>query len=605
MSNEAWQRAVKWIEDNGGYVNPSLRYDGEFRILRLGDTKNEKFDDGTRLLDLPDQCLLTLHSVENDVSFGKKLFEVVHSLLPQATTTNKVVAGDDDCGLHHNEQDIILALYLAHLTMTDAEGKHSFYSPYLATLPSHASKILPRQWSDNEVQRRLSGTSLYSIVLKEKRGIEREYRLIWEAWSTKQLNNSEGIDADNSSEAIVFPSFEQYSHAMAMVTSRGFEGLGADNVDAMIPLLDMLNHIRGPTLVGEGNVGGTGYDREAAKDENLVESSRPDVHYKRDDDDDAGGEEDDKDHTPSKRQKTAKSSEVCRGGSVGGGVLVYTSRCLSSGSTLRMTYGAKGNATLLGRYGFAILNNVEPDGSCNDVLEIEIKENEYRHHVKLQRGPKSYSYGPFVSFLELCRGSSIGNSSTDDAKYCTALDEGFDDFLESCDDEGDDVDPDLGEDDGAEDDFSDSFYEIPSKSNDIQSFQPARMLKDDICAIDALKEKLHYVRTGLINNSLTKIIHRENRSHGMVVCEADMKGLTFEDQYSQILILSEIHTVDFFLAAAAELRHRLVERLSTLDEDGEKVNDNVFVDGGKFSIIEHDQISSIASTFMSIRYQIS
>jgi hypothetical protein len=32
------------------------------------------------------------------------------------------------------------------------------------------------------------------------------------------------------------------------------------------------------------------------------------------------------------------------------------------GSTLYMSYGAKGNDSLLGRYGFAIPNNVEPDG---------------------------------------------------------------------------------------------------------------------------------------------------------------------------------------------------------------------------------------------------
>jgi hypothetical protein len=177
---------------------------------------------------------------------------------------------------------------------------------------------------------------------------------------------------------------------MAMITSRGFEGLGRDNVDAMIPLLDMLNHIRGPTFVGEGNVGGTGYDRDATSDEKLVEPSRPDVHYKREDDDNAGGEAYGRDHIPSKRQKTAKSSDVFKGGGgVGGGVLVYTSRCLSSGSTLRMTYGAKGNVTLLGRYGFAILNNVEPDGSCNDLLEIEIKENEY--HVQLRKEVPSHT----------------------------------------------------------------------------------------------------------------------------------------------------------------------------------------------------------------------
>ena len=124
------------------------------------------------------------------------------------------------------------------------------------------------------------------------------------------------------------------------------------------------------------------------------------------------------------------------------------------------------------------------------------------------------------------------------------------------------------------------------------------MLKDDICAIDVLKEKLQNARTGLLNNSLAKIIR-------CGLEEDDMKSLTIEDQHSQILILSEIHTIDFFLAAATELRLRLIERLSTLDEDGEKVNDTDFVEGGKFSIIEHDQISSIAGTFMSIRYQIS
>ncbi len=29
---------------------------------------------------------------------------------------------------------------------------------------------------------------------------------------------------------------------------------------------------------------------------------------------------------------------------------------------MQMTYGAKSNSTLLGRYGFCIENNVEPDG---------------------------------------------------------------------------------------------------------------------------------------------------------------------------------------------------------------------------------------------------
>jgi hypothetical protein len=67
----------------------------------------------------------------------------------------------------------------------------------------------------------------------------------------------------------------------------------------------------------------------------------------------------------SKRQKTimSKNDELLRGRGGRGGVRVTTSRSIPSGSILQMSYGAKGNATLLGRYGFCISNNVEPDGT--------------------------------------------------------------------------------------------------------------------------------------------------------------------------------------------------------------------------------------------------
>ena len=45
-------------------------------------------------------------------------------------------------------------------------------------------------------------------------------------------------------------------------------------------------------------------------------------------------------------------------------------RALAFGMELRMTYGAKGNATLLGWYGFCIPNNVEPDGEPPDLDSI-------------------------------------------------------------------------------------------------------------------------------------------------------------------------------------------------------------------------------------------
>jgi hypothetical protein len=63
---------------------------------------------------------------------------------------------------------------------------------------------------------------------------------------------------------------------------------------------------------------------------------------------------------PTKRIKTSPSS------SVGGGVKVTTAQAITlpinATIPLQMTYGAKSNSTLLGRYGFCIENNVEPDG---------------------------------------------------------------------------------------------------------------------------------------------------------------------------------------------------------------------------------------------------
>ena len=48
-----------------------------------------------------------------------------------------------------------------------------------------------------------------------------------------------------------------------------------------------------------------------------------------------------------------------------GGVKVTAGQSIVANRTkLQMTYGAKSNTTLLGRYGFCIRDNVEPDGKC-------------------------------------------------------------------------------------------------------------------------------------------------------------------------------------------------------------------------------------------------
>lgn len=359
-----------------GYVHPDLDYDGVLRQVYLGKRSDAGeatlASEGDTLLLIPDECLVTLHSIEADDSFGKSLFAVVHSLLPDGA------AGDgndgDDVGLFNDAQDVILAIYLAYLRqrLDNTDKQHEpvpwrFYKPYLDTLPSPAESNchLPRQWPIADLDFRLRGTSLYDRVLKEQRGIKREYELVKTAWVGKHCKGSGGDGTGESGKttscsasADLFPSFEHYDTMMAMVTSRGFAGLGFDGVDAMIPMLDLLNHTRGRSDPATDSQG-------AASDGNrgdpVVSESRlgPDVRYDRYGDDRSVNSEE---GSSTKRQRVDDNAMGCRGR--GRGVRVSAARPLRSGTALNMTYGAKGNAALLGRYGFCIPNNVEPDGEC-------------------------------------------------------------------------------------------------------------------------------------------------------------------------------------------------------------------------------------------------
>ena len=138
-----------------------------------------------------------------------------------------------------------------------------------------------------------------------------------------------------------FPSMTNFDTMIAAVTSRAFAGMGASRNDidiSMVPLLDLCNHRSG--------------------------SQQKNVAYRR--------------------------LESC--------VQAYAIAPLEAGAKLKVTYGAKGNAQLLFNYGFALENNIEPDGSCNDVLELQLKHG--CPLVHLRTGPKSYTFGCFSRAIE-------------------------------------------------------------------------------------------------------------------------------------------------------------------------------------------------------------
>jgi hypothetical protein len=87
---------------------------------------------------------------------------------------------------------------------------------------------------------------------------------------------------------------------------------------------------------------------------------------------------------------------------------------LAGGDALVITYGAQGNAALLLNYGFCIQQNIEPDGSSNDVYELLVEPAASGKDegaaapgaavaVPLRAGPKWYSYGGLVRALETVR----------------------------------------------------------------------------------------------------------------------------------------------------------------------------------------------------------
>jgi len=303
--------------------------------------------EGALLLRIPEQCLVTLSAAESSAA-GKKIFKAVSIVKAK---------------LHNSSNDVALAMFLAF-----EMNAGSRFKDYAATLPPRASyNGLPRRWSDKKLARLLTGSPLLERTRRDREGLRQDYDLVASRWKS--------VD-------VALPSLEHFDQALAAVSSRAFAGLGGDELDAMVPLLDLLDHRRG---VGQAK----------------------DTQYKR---------------------------------AADGAVEVRAQRALAAGSAVYLTYGAKGNAQLLSCYGFCLRRNVEPDGSSNDVLEFTLPGAT----VALRAGPKAYTYGPFVKAIEMLRAtqrksvpSPAGGLSAEAADMDQFLDE-MDDMDGMCDLDGED-----------------------------------------------------------------------------------------------------------------------------------------------------------------------
>ncbi|KAL3779801.1 hypothetical protein HJC23_004735 [Cyclotella cryptica] len=670
--NDAWQNAATWIQRNGGHVNALLDYDATHRQVSIrvspkkhASTNDDRCLDGVKegevLLRIPDSCLLSLHSVEGN-TFGKSLFAVIRSLrspsdeedaarfAKRARLNANAVENrlDDDGPLYNDEQDIILAFFLAYLmeqlnnegiqqqesNSTETKSDKSttpwlFFRPYLETLCTNSSSparndpassryslkdytdLLPRQWSIDMIERRLQGTSLYHVVLAEKNGLIREYHAVRSAWIQRN-SNSNNDSIDNGLTAASFPSLESYDIMMAIVTSRGFAGLGYDGVDTMIPLLDLLNHVRGGSEDGltalkgdgkmsdssdgdvrcgntdEGGCNGSDAQAEVIPGKKYWRLRTADVRYERYENERVGdGKRDGESSQP-------QSSVVGQGG----GVKVTAARDLLSGTNLHMTYGAKGNSTLLGRYGFCIENNEEPDGSCNDALEIQLCPHTIP--IQLQRGPKSYSYSPFVQALQLfykekenadtdhcsrqicVEGADTSEKSMNDEE--TERDDDLEAFLDECE-----SDSDIG------DETFNCYVDDPKQSTGEIALGSMEKVHEQIQSdIAALKSLTTALTDAKLRRTTNEFAYADRTRHAT------------QEHYCSILVQSEIKTLSFFLTVSKTLEHQLLNLLE--DTSREELYSQSVIDMDDCRLVDccaketTKHILDIVNAFLTIRY---
>lgn len=220
--------------------------------------------------------------------------------------------------------------------------------------------------------------------------------------------------------------------------------------------------------------------------------------------------------------------------------------------------------------------------------------------MKLQRGPKSYTYGPFIKALQLfhdanddacnddnddwgnehlqeenCRDEDIDSTICDDDREedketmtkNEEVDGGLEAFLDDCEEDDNDQDQD--------DDLDDMMYTYTTFGSN-KPFGIKEMM-NDLRALDALHSSLKQAKERCEQNTLMCSSNEE-------IC------MSAEDDYCTILIKSEIQTISFYMNAAKMIQSKL------LNKDDRK---NFEIDLGTE---DRGHVHDLVNAFMTIRY---
>ncbi|KAL7565248.1 hypothetical protein ACA910_014546 [Epithemia clementina (nom. ined.)] len=456
--NDSNNTLLEWIrQSEGGFVHPELFMDTRARHLLLSPHASKAIPNGDVVFQIPRGNLMSPTTIQ--LAIVNQLEDEQNDKRPALSLPSKsclfwiqslgaalslIERNDDDDGdeteqgLFYSKQDCLVAAYLMlQLSSSSSSSPSSccWWQPYLDSLPDPAifRESLPRHWSDDRLQRLLGGSPLFHRVQQQRQFLRRDSEKIRNIWlpqqQEQQLTEPEPINNhnndNNSSKINESPAppnhsnttitFESFDYAMAVVSSRAFDGSQSGTTlttrttttttagrTTLVPLLDLCDHERGFTSPSSSSSSDpTTLQRQ---DQQQNKSTAP----------------------PTTTTTTTTTSSVAKNLSYdfddSKGLTARAFGDISPGQVLRVTYGARSNVQLLLNYGFAIPNNMEPDGSSNETYELlsssssstmtttasdNLPSASALHRKKtrektivLRMGPKAYSYGGFVQALE-------------------------------------------------------------------------------------------------------------------------------------------------------------------------------------------------------------
>ena len=441
--------------------------------------------------------------------------------------------------------------------------------PYLDSLPS--SSDLPRLWPEQKLQLLLQGSPTLKYIQENTRYVQSSYKASQE---TNDIARRES-DGNNLPSS---PTWDDYSHFHAMVTSRAFnydtpsmETSSSRSIASlhMVPILDLCNHCRGGSdATNELQRKNVSYSFRECRDDTV---------------------------------KDATSGIV---------VDVVATKDIQPNESIRITYGAKPNSVLLVNYGFTIPNNMEPDGSSNDVLEFFTpssaqsttttnEQSDGPPITILRTGPPSYTYGCFTTalqaFFKVPTSSSVvprDNSVDNNDEMEQFLNDCEEDEDENDDDDNDEMyDDDVNLDVGtSQDDFIDNNLSRHNVTDEIQALHEFRQHLLQLIAVYSLPTKTEL--------DWTTFIPSEDHSDSCTTLEQSRQ------MYAAILIYSEIRILQFYIWTTERLQQQLMSNTNPNDSSTAESK----LSKPKLTLANDDarllncQVEELVSAYMKLRH---